>query len=694
MKIVDTVEFLERYLPTEVTQHYSAVIDSLSGDFDIRELLRIFCQTGGIETNRYQPFATLANAIMTHPRTLELLGGNSKLKFCRGDPKFLQGSIACRKPDVVLVRGDAEQLENSADLPHGPEPGFYWDEIYCYVEFKGSPVRGPRGTNPPLSLASPVRRSVGLNSPALPISRESLSSSNAASTSGLTSTKRPAEPLPSAEPEAKIPRTDAPNLDEQKQGASYALEMFSHGRFRTHVINITLNGAEYHLWYYHRGGIAVSRHHDLRSGPGFRYFVEAITRMACFTKEQWGFHPFILYPNRPLTPERETSGSRIQLMRKASNTTKPVYNSSNHRDKASPDPFPGSTITVGNTKIRLGRIVTRQYTLVGRGTIVVEGTANDPDLRGQDLMVKISWPSTDRVSEADIINAARACAAKTNNRAILDHIPAILRTQDYLTTPAPPHGGSTCTLRVIVMECFHPMAEIEMLDDFVKVIIDVVECRSPFIISLWCILTLNPGHQALSKEAKILHCDISQNNIMLRCNGGGQVHGILIDFDLATIMDPTSILFCKSPSLYGIMGTRPFMARDHLTGESQIHWERHDLESFFWLITIFIGHHHEGKLINDPPFKEWYSYNYSANTLAALKQAFLATVNSYHPTQHFKSLLHAWVQPLALLFLEGNLGQAKLSAAEEAGYDHETLGGLVTHRAFLAILKAEIGPYS
>jgi len=119
--------------------------------------------------------------------------------------------------------------------------------------------------------------------------------------------------------------------------------------------------------------------------------------------------------------------------------------------------------------------VTRQHTLVGRGTVVIEGHADAPDLVDRDLMIKISWPSTDRASESDIIDTARTYAAKKNNRVILDHIPEVLRAEDYSTTPAS-DGGRTRTLRVIVMERFHPIATIVTLDDLLKVMIDVVEC--------------------------------------------------------------------------------------------------------------------------------------------------------------------------------------------------------------------------
>ena len=193
--------------------------------------------------------------------------------------------------------------------------------------------------------------------------------------------------------------------------------------------------------------------------------------MACLTPEKWGIHSFITYPDVSLAPEREPRGSRVEPSRK---TKINAQCHENNDDKTVPDYFSGSMITVEGRRIRLGRVMARQYTLVGWGTIVIEGRSDALGLAGRDLMIKISWPSKDRASEVNIINLAREFAKKNDDRAILDHIPEVLLSQDYLETPA--SGGRTRILRVIVMECYYPMETIEMLDDFAKVIIDGVDC--------------------------------------------------------------------------------------------------------------------------------------------------------------------------------------------------------------------------
>ena len=106
---------------------------------------------------------------------------------------------------------------------------------------------------------------------------------------------------------------------------------------------------------------------------------------------------------------------------------------------------------------------------------MIEGHVDGPNAKKRDVMVKISWASTDRASDVDILQAARGCAARSGNRAILDHLPEVLFAEDYSTTLSS-DMGRTRTLRVIVMERFCPMATIETLHDFAKVMTDVVEC--------------------------------------------------------------------------------------------------------------------------------------------------------------------------------------------------------------------------
>ena len=84
------------------------------------------------------------------------------------------------------------------------------------------------------------------------------------------------------------------------------------------------------------------------------------------------------------------------------------------------------------------------------------------------------------------------------------------------------------------------------------------------------------GHRSLFEKAKILHRDISENNIIItdpeRADG---FRGMLIDLDLA-------IEDSKRTGARQMTGTMEFMAIDVLRGLE--HTYRHDLESFFYVL--------------------------------------------------------------------------------------------------------------
>ena len=124
------------------------------------------------------------------------------------------------------------------------------------------------------------------------------------------------------------------------------------------------------------------------------------------------------------------------------------------------------------------------------------------------------------------------------------------------------------------------------------------------------------------------------------------------------------------------------------------HWPRHDLESFFWLTLLFTSRHHEGQVVDDPPFQEWYQC--SAKLLAHAKSHFLYK-GRYRPTLHFTRLRRAWVTPLEKIINGGSMSLKSIldeTEAVQATYSYETLGGFITHETFLAILRAEIPPQS
>ncbi|KAL5484867.1 hypothetical protein ACEPAI_7509 [Sanghuangporus weigelae] len=129
-------------------------------------------------------------------------------------------------------------------------------------------------------------------------------------------------------------------------------------------------------------------------------------------------------------------------------------------------------------------------------------------------------------------------------------------------------GNRIC--RVIVMERLHPIFELTNLDHFKQAIRDIVRAH----------------HFSFFHEARILHFDISLHNLMVRYNNDGAVHGVLIDFDLASVGLPSGEGYHRKRT-----ATRRFMAIDLLGNENPPHLERFDWESFFYIIC-WIGTHY------------------------------------------------------------------------------------------------------
>ncbi|KAL5318088.1 hypothetical protein ACEPPN_015192 [Leptodophora sp. 'Broadleaf-Isolate-01'] len=100
------------------------------------------------------------------------------------------------------------------------------------------------------------------------------------------------------------------------------------------------------------------------------------------------------------------------------------------------------------------------------------------------------------------------------------------------------------------------------------------------------------GHKSLLEDGKILHRDISENNIIITESASdGDPKGRLIDLDLAKELDSV-----PSGASHRT-GTMQFMAIEVLQGKG--HTYRHDLESFFYVfiwMCIRYGHEDVGDL--------------------------------------------------------------------------------------------------
>ncbi|KAJ7265409.1 hypothetical protein B0H12DRAFT_1004403, partial [Mycena haematopus] len=145
------------------------------------------------------------------------------------------------------------------------------------------------------------------------------------------------------------------------------------------------------------------------------------------------------------------------------------------------------------------------------------------------------------------------------------------------------NGYELRVLRIVVQDPLFPITELTTADELIEAFHDVFKC-----------------YRWLFEEARIIHRDISRNNVMCR-RIGGKVHGVLNDFDLAVSRDALSDSTSKQRT-----GTLPYMALDLLRpGPPPLHIYRFDLESLFYVMVCIIYQYHEGKKIEKPPFEIW-----------------------------------------------------------------------------------------
>ncbi|KND87351.1 hypothetical protein TOPH_07966 [Tolypocladium ophioglossoides CBS 100239] len=130
-----------------------------------------------------------------------------------------------------------------------------------------------------------------------------------------------------------------------------------------------------------------------------------------------------------------------------------------------------------------------------------------------------------------------------------------------LRTAAAGHSNPRCFTSVVVCPYGRQLEEYRSVVELLTVVRDAIK-----------------AHQSLYKDAKILHQDVSVNNILISTGkiNGQQPQGMLIDLDAALELDFGPM----NPN--ELIGTRPFMAIGLLQG--QPHTYRHDLESFLYVL--------------------------------------------------------------------------------------------------------------
>ena len=199
-------------------------------------------------------------------------------------------------------------------------------------------------------------------------------------------------------------------------------------------------------------------------------------------------------------------------------------------------------------------------------------------------------------------------------------------------------------------------------------------------------------------HAGILHRDVGPNNIMYR-KLKGKVHGVLADYDLASLR--STLTLDRTKTSHQRTGTPPFMAHGLLDGSDLIHLYRHDLESLFYTMLILATHHEipaPGEenggirvLEEGLHFQDWFeTTNYK--TLSGAKSDFFTKLPAFEPSPSFADF-HGWLRSLRKMFnrgfIEKIIHKSSLEYQEPGDeemvppFDDETLGGYVTYSTLI-----------
>ncbi|KAF8512014.1 hypothetical protein BU17DRAFT_96662 [Hysterangium stoloniferum] len=671
----DTKHTAQIEFDTFVWLVWSAKLDNLEASAErifrekkFQPLLESYCDEVSEETDRYHPFVQLANHILA-------LDNHSSLAFVRNDRSCLWGSYAQRKPDVLFIFREALRLgerHNEDNLSKaGPSKGdeFHWGDPLDFWEFKLKLKKYP-GPQEALMAAAPkpFKKPLTSENRVKTQSQEALRRSSRNATASKTKessdkllsapvTKKRSSPGNTEQVEKKF-RTEEPPEEPYLQSASYALEMFSHGNLRNHVLGAVVTDFSIEILYYDRSVTVKSTPFYFVENP--RRFVALLVAYAGLSDRQRGLETKI-------TPKFLTPGIR------------------GNREARQPliDFFAGQILEIPGFKIKfkLQETIFRQHALIGRGTCVLRAVPSKP-LPGQNnlvhkvVIVKLGWLSVSRAPEAKIIDSAIRAASTSAHQWVKKHLPEVLHSHVYPPDKDGPHVKliehlndpkyDKRELRLIVQGELFPITRLTKAEDVKRVFLDILEC-----------------HEWLYTEAKILHRDISLGNLMYR-TVNGQHCGVLNDFDLASYVVPGHM----EPTSNQRTGTKPFMAIDLLRqSPPPRHLYRHDLESFFYVLLFFVSRYLDGAEIEDPPLQLWLTKG--DDRLGEAKGSFLF-FGAINPTENFAKLRFLLLGMKSVL-ADGidarrrHEFQAELTKAQGLNpplFDDETLGGHVSFAKF------------
>ncbi|KAF8074640.1 hypothetical protein FPV67DRAFT_1474320 [Lyophyllum atratum] len=450
----------------------------------------------------------------------------------------------------------------------------------------------------------------------------------------------------------KVPKVREITMDEI-QLATYALECLN-ASTRHYASGVFIDRFQVSLWYYDRSCVISTVTFDFRQEPGLLALVlYAIS--ACDNKHA-GFDPYLITPPSMDRPEPVEENKHWQ----------DVVGSEIH--------LPSSKKYPGRGKFRIEDTLFAYRGLVGRGTMVYKVAPIVGRKCGSEAL-KLGWPLIARPLEVETIERLHSKLPPRWR----EHIPEVTfsatLTAKQLELPrvellkvSPIDNFEDRQMHALSMKLYSKLWEVGSAEAFQSIFVDCVEC-----------------HYHAYVEGRVLHRDLSENNLMFKVDKDRTVKGILNDWDMASHVEANDEI--KLSTATHRTGTIPFMARELLTDENiPAHLYRHDLESFFYIL-IWAALHYEFPAKKKHPkimkVQPWDSLSF--DIAREFKQAFISSKKSKEPLfahvrPECKALL-PWLNSLWTLFRDSDMADESTP-----GWDNATLGGLLTFETFMQAL--------
>jgi len=253
------------------------------------------------------------------------------------------------------------------------------------------------------------------------------------------------------------------------QVCRYLLEMFSVPLLRSHATISLVDRDRLQLYHANRSVILVSSAIKFSEGDGKDKFIATIIAFHCLSLEQNG----ILESRVPKNAEMVSKTMFLKDDRAV------------QRGKELCFPKRGKDIAF---KVKLHDVISRDPAVVGRSTVVLNATSRR--WKEVPLVVKVSWPTSSRVSETEFLKKASATAEGEHEWAA-KHLPRMYYTEDVvfstdstLESVAGLFEGATFadgkeyvyerrTMRIIIQERLHPLRSLGSVKDIGQVLLDV-----------------------------------------------------------------------------------------------------------------------------------------------------------------------------------------------------------------------------